>query len=815
MPPGFSAPIRRDRNKHGGGVLIAVRDCFTAVEVKQPDCSAEIVWAEVSLKGGKKLYTGSFYRGNYDTDASRAHLLDQMREFDKSVSHIKSLARNSDSVTINVAGDFNLGDIDWHDESVPPGSVNKQACEVFIDTLHDHHLTQLQKEPSREDRVLDLICSNKPSLAKCVTTTPGISDHLAVVCDNNITPAYHKKAPRTVYMFSKANWGKMREAAKTFAASFITHLDQFSVDENWVRFKDHILSSVKAHVPSKTASRRQHLPWLTPELKRKTRRKHRMYRRARRNGNPGKMAEYKRFQRQTAKDIKRAKSSFVRDHICGKIGEGDTKPFWKFIKAQRQESVGIPPLKHRGSLYTDAKSKAAILLGEFKSVFSREDTSSIPWLGPNRSVKGTIPPLLIQSPGVQKLLSKLNPSKSSGPDGIAGRVLRELACELAPALTALFTQTLQQGTVPREWREAIISPIFKKGDVHNPANYRPVSLTCIVSKVMEHILCKHMLDHLEHHGALTALQHGFRRGRSCETQLLLTIDDLVRSYDRKHQVDVGILDFSRVFDTVPHERLLGKLAHCGVRGPILDWVRSFLSDRKMRVAVDGVYSPWAGVTSGVPQGTILGPLLFLIYINDLPDCVTEGTIVRLFADDCLVYRVIHSHDDQVILDKDLASLQKWSERWGMSFNPRKCNVLQVSRGDPSSHFYQLCGEVLQKVSDAKYLGILISSDLSWDKHISDVAKRANYTLGLIRRNLRHCPRDAKTTAYFSLVRSTTDYCSAIWDPYLEKDKTKLERVNRRAARVVCNKTDPLTTPASLICWGTTLGGPHWNTGDAT
>ena len=210
----------------------------------------------------------------------------------------------------------------------------------------------------------------------------------------------------------------------------------------------------------------------------------------------------------------------------------------------------------------------------------------------------------------------------------------------------------------------------------------------------------------------------------------------------------------------------------------------------MRVAVDGVYSPWAGVTSGVPQGTVLGPLLFLIYINDLLDCVTEGTVVRLFADDCLLYRVIHSHDDQVILDKDLASLQKWSERWGMSFNPRKCNVLQVSRGNPSSHFYQLCGEVLQKVSDAKYLGILISIDLSWDKHISDVAKRANYTLGLIPSNLRHCPRDAKTTAYFSLVRSTTDYCSAIWDPYLEKDKTKLERVNRRAARVVCNKTDP-------------------------
>ena len=193
-----------------------------------------------------------------------------------------------------------------------------------------------------------------------------------------------------------------------------------------------------------------------------------------------------------------------------------------------------------------------------------------------------------------------------------------------------------------------------------------------------------------------------------------------------------------------------------------------------------------------PPGHSSGPLLFFIYINDLPDCVTEGIVVRLFTDDCLVYQVIHSHDDQVILDKDVASLQKWSEKWGMSFNPRKCNILQVkvNSGDPSSHFHQLCGEALQNVLDAKYLGILISSDLSWNKHISDVAKRANYTLGLIRRNLRLCPRDSKTTAYFLLVRSTTDYCSAIWDPYLEKDKTKLERVNRRAARVVCNKTDP-------------------------
>ena len=316
---------------------------------------------------------------------------------------------------------------------------------------------------------------------------------------------------------------------------------------------------------------------------------------------------------------------------------------------------------------------------------------------------------------------------------------------------------------------------------------------------MEHILCKHILDHLEHLGALTALQHGFRRGRSCETQLLLTIDDLVRSYNRKHQVEIGILDFSRAFDTVPHERLLGKLTHCGVQEPILDWFCSFFSDPKMRVAVDGVYSPWAEVTPGVPQGTVVGPLLFISCINDLLDFVKKGTVVRLFADHCLVYCVIHSHDDQLILDRDFALSQNWSERWGMSFNPRKCNILQVSRGDPSSHFYQLCGEVLQKVADAKYLGILIRSILSWDKHISDVAERDYYSLGFIRHNLHNCHKNAKTTAYFSQVQFTTDYCSAIWNSYLEKDKSKLEGVNRHAARVVCSTIDPMTTPMSHTC----------------
>ena len=272
------------------------------------------------------------------------------------------------------------------------------------------------------------------------------------------------------------------------------------------------------------------------------------------------------------------------------------------------------------------------------------------------------------------------------------------------------------------------------------------------------------------------------------------------SYDRKIQTDVGILDFSRAFDTVPHERLLGKLASYGISGPLNSWIRAFLTGRTMSVTIDGVTSDPAEVLSGVPQGTVLGPLLFLIYINDMPGVVSNGTYVRLFADDCLAYRPIHSDQDQIILQQDLTALQNWAERWGMRFNTKKCHIMHIHRSQIRSRIYQLCGEVLYSVSKAKYLGVLISNDLSWNEQVCKVVAKANTTLHFISRNLKHCPRSMRQTAYCSLTRSGMEYCSSVWDPHLQKDKVRLEKVYRRAARVVFNRTwrDPNVSPTALL-----------------
>ena len=269
------------------------------------------------------------------------------------------------------------------------------------------------------------------------------------------------------------------------------------------------------------------------------------------------------------------------------------------------------------------------------------------------------------------------------------------------------------------------------------------------------------MSFLDKHKILTTSQHGFRSGRSCETQLIQTIHDFTSALDNRTQTDVVIMDFSKAFDTVPHNRLLLKCSQYGVDGKINDWLSAFLKDRKQRVVVGGDYSQWADVVSGVPQGTVLGPLLFLIYINDLPENINSS--VRLFADDCVLYKKITSIRDTVILQKDLETLSSWEHRWQMSFNPDKCYVLRIpSSRSPIITSYKLGNSILQETKQHSYLGVDIQNDLKWDTHINRITSSASKTLGFIRRNLGACTMDTKKSAYTALVRPTLEYCSAVW-----------------------------------------------------
>ena len=293
------------------------------------------------------------------------------------------------------------------------------------------------------------------------------------------------------------------------------------------------------------------------------------------------------------------------------------------------------------------------------------------------------------------------------------------------------------------------------------------------------------------------MQHGFRKRRSCDTQLISTINDFAAALNEGYEIDAIFLDLSKAFDTVPHARLCQKLWHYGVRGNTLLWIKDFLSERTQRVILRGHASSICKVTSGVPQGSVLGPLLFLCYINDLPQRILST--IKLYADDSLLYRIIHSDADVTILQKDIETLYHWASLWQMSFNPSKCEFLILTNKIHSvCSQYHMINAPIKQVTSTKSLGVTIDKHLHWNEHISKITSKANTVRGFLQRNLKKCSIDTKSLCYRSLVRPILEYTCVVWSPYFKNNINKLETTQRRAARFVMNNYDKYASVTDMI-----------------
>ena len=368
-------------------------------------------------------------------------------------------------------------------------------------------------------------------------------------------------------------------------------------------------------------------------------------------------------------------------------------------------------------------------------------------------------------------------------DEITSKLLKSTKHICAAKLCLLFSQSLSTGILPPDWKHGKVVPVFKSGNKHSPLNYRPISLTSVPCKIIEHIIYNHIMDFLDANHFFHPSQHGFRKGFSCETQLAMFVHDLHVNLDSNLQTDAIFLDFSKAFDKVPHERLLLKLAALHLNADILAWIKAFLSNRSQSVIVNNQTSSVTPVTSGVPQGSVLGPLLFLIYINDLPLHVSSN--IRMFADDCVIYRKINSVSDNTSLQDDLRRVQEWCSLWLMELNSNKCKTVSFHRRkNPLIFSYRIANANLELVPSYKYLGVTLCRDLTWATHITNIISSANRTLEFLKRHLRHAPQHVKLLAYQSLIRTKLEYASPIWNPHQIHLINQLESLQNRATRFI-------------------------------
>jgi Reverse transcriptase (RNA-dependent DNA polymerase)/Endonuclease-reverse transcriptase len=668
-------------------------------------------------------------------------------------------------------GDFNLPDIDWQE-----GMAGSNAARRILEKCDDKFLEQMVLFPTHKcGNVLDLVLTNIPEEIRNVEAAGslGTSDHVMLAIKIAGSPDVDED-DREVFNWWKADWQGMRHELSS--ENTWDELAEASTEESWRIFKQKIDEVTERYVPKKKRNTGSRPIWMSQHLLREIRRKRRLWKVQ--DSQPTR--EYKEAQKRVKKLIRNAKRKM--ENKLAFENNGNSKPFFAYLKSKLKSRVPVGPLKDsNGRPVTDKEDMAKLLNGYFSTVFTDEDVNDIPDTAARTD--SVLENVEITEEKVKTKIMKIKTSSAPGPDGIGAMILQQLKDQVAPALQQIFEKTLNTGEVPADWKRANVTPIFKKGSKAEPGNYRPVSLTTISCKILETIIRDDIVDHLVDNNLLEKSQHGFVPGRSCATNLIEFLDKVTEAVDGGHGVDLIFLDFAKAFDTVPKHRLIAKLKARGVRGKVLNWIEEWLTGREQRVVINGKKSGWEKVRSGVPQGSVLGPILFLIFISDLDEAAHGGTSVAKFADDTKLAQVIRAEQDRENLQRSLEGMQSWADKWGMRFNVAKCKIMQVGRGN--GHYnYQLAGTDLTHTEEERDIGVLVSKNLKPGAQCCKAARTATTVLGQITRSFK-C-RDKKTyiALYKRYVRPHLEFSVQAWNPWLQKDIAVLEKVQERAVRQV-------------------------------
>lgn len=773
--------VRKDRNRNGGGVAIYIRKTINFVNNSESISKGlEAVCVDIIKPNSKPLTVLSCYRPpNGDSD-----------EFYNSLKTITAKVDN-DGKELIILGDLNTNLLS------PDNNKSKRLFEGLTEL---YQLKQLITEPTRitetSSSLIDVILTNTPNRIVCSGVLPlGISDHCLIFAIRKIAIQATKKHK----IVQSRNFKNFQ--AESFRADLSSmpwdSIEEFdNPNDMWQAWKNMFLAVVDKHAPLKTRRiRNKKSPWLNSEIKQQMIARDKLKALAIKTNSPQKWADYKNAKNMLNNAIKKTKSTYFLNHF--KELAGQPKEIWKTINEVMSRNGktehNIQSVTTKSGTYTNPADIAELFNEHFTeigpSLAAKLPTSSKRFDEYITPTKSTFTLDQISVADVQLLLKNIKTDKATGLDKIPCRLVKEATQVIAVSLCYIFNKSISSGVFPVDFKMAKVTPIYKSELKDNMNNYRPISVISPIAKVFERIIYNQLYSYLQTNNLLSKHQSGFRSSHSTATSLIDATMEWLSNMDNGKFNSVVFLDLSKAFDTVDHSILIQKLRLYGLSVQTLKWFESYLTDRTQCCSINGHFSSFKKIKCGVPQGSILGPLLFLIYINDLPNCVHHSK-PRMYADDTnlttsgrSLKKVIQS------TNKDLSNIKQWLLANKLSLNATKTEHMFIGSDDNlnktrNTSQINIDGHALNSVKSNKCLGVHIDERLSWDGHIDHVSKKISQAIAGLKQARPLVSKEVALAIYNSLIQPLFDYCDVVWDNLMASQATRLQKLKNRAGRVI-------------------------------
>jgi len=753
----LSTPHSRPR----GGVCLYFKESLPVKRRSDLELIDETICVEISLNRTKVLFLLSYRSPSQTPNEFQSYMHKLQTTFLKASSENPSI--------IVLAGDFNArSPLLWEHEMTQTAEGKDLADFCTLNCLE-----QLIKEathiPNENTQTcIDLVLTNQPFLfvdSGVIPSPDPLLKHQITFGKLNLNVPSPPPYKRKVWDFTLAHTLAIKSQMSNIQWEHL--FANTSLDETVGIFTNTFLNIMNSNIPNKIVTfDDRDAPWVTPTLKNLLRKDRNIYSDWNRNGRiPIRYASVKQHQEKTKKAIIEAKSRFL-ENLSNKICNPSTgqKTFWSAYKrlSNKKKNTNIPPLFENGKYISNFKQKASIFNNYFAvqcQPFNIEST--LPEL--TLLTRNSLCDISFSHEQIITIIKKLDPKKANGFDLISASMLKICPEEVARPLLLIFKKCLDLGSFPSPWKHANVQPSHKKNSKQDKSNYRPISLLCICSKIYEKIVFDAMYNFFIENNLISPNQSGFRPGDSTINQLLAITTEIYNSFEKRQEIRAAFLDISKAFDKVWHSGLIFKLKQNGINGKLLNMLENYLTNRKQRVILNGIESPWEPIFSGVPQGSVLGPLLFLIYINDLTQNISAN--IKLFADDSSLFIKVTDVDSaHQILMNDLNTISAWARLWKMKFNPDiskqaievvfSCKYGKTKGVHPPLSFNDI--PVARKPS-TKHLGLTLDEKLSFREHILGAIEKAKKGLSLMKFLSKHVNRKTLVLTYTMHVRPHLEY----------------------------------------------------------